>query len=98
MLYEVALYEPNPYERCHEATRRFTVGSLRAAELAAESILKPHKRYETDYSARTTRYPWVDITALTKVRGTRLTHHKQATTIEPELHYVPSVGDLGWTP
>jgi hypothetical protein len=50
MLYEVALYEPNPYECCHEVTRRFTVGSLRAAELAAESLLKPHAHSETWYT------------------------------------------------
>jgi hypothetical protein len=91
MLYEVALHEPNPYERCHEVTRRFTVGSLKAAELAAKAILKPHKRYETTYSARTTRYPWVAVVK----KGD---NWQNMMTIEPELHYVPSVGDLGWTP
>jgi hypothetical protein len=88
MLYEVALYEPNPYERCHEVTRRFTVGSLRAAELAAESLLKPHARYETYHTARTTRYPWIQI----NVKGER----KTLKCVEPKLHYVPSVGELGY--
>jgi hypothetical protein len=88
MLYEVALYEPNPYERCHEVTRRFTVGSLRAAELAAESLLKPHTRYETTYSARVNRYPWVWIA----VKGSE----RPLKTVDPELHYVPSVGELGY--
>lgn len=96
MLYEVALYEPNPYERCHEVTRRFTVGSLRAAELAAKAILKPHKRYETTYSARTTRYPWIDIRSVAKCCGCDTKQSQPVKTIEPELHYVPSVGELGY--
>jgi hypothetical protein len=91
MLYEVALYEPNPYERCHEVTRRFTVGSMRAAELAAESLLKPHTRYETTYSARVNRYPWVYISPITKNKV-----HMGAKCIEPQLNYVPSVGELGY--
>jgi hypothetical protein len=89
MLYEVALYEPNPYERCHEVTRRFTVGSLRAAELAAESLLKPHTRYETDYSARVNRHPYVTSQPKGSEWQARVTY-------EPELHYVPSVGELGY--
>lgn len=91
MLYEVALYEPNPYERCHEVTRRFTVGSLKAAELAAESLLKPHKRYETTYSVRTTRYPWVTINALESDTVKRWIKE-----VEPSLTIVPSVGELGY--
>ena len=91
MLYEVALYEPNRYEPCHEVTRRFTVGSLKAAELAAKAILKPHKRYETTYSARTTRYPWVTINALESDTVKRWIKE-----VEPELLYVLSVGELGY--
>jgi hypothetical protein len=93
MLYEVALYEPNPYERCHEVTRRFTVGSLKAAELAAKAILKPHARFETDYSARVNRYPWIEVVSK-KSNGDL----QRVKTIEPSLTYVPSVGELGWTP
>jgi hypothetical protein len=88
MLYEVALYEPNPYERCHEVTRRFTVGSLRAAELAAESLLKPHARYETHYTAQRNRHPWVWIA----VQGAE----RPLKTVDPSLTIVPSVGELGY--
>jgi hypothetical protein len=87
MLYEVALYEPNPYERCHEVTRRFTVGSLRAAELAAESMI-PSKRYSTRYTAGRDRYPYVEVCE----KGKR----SPVAYYEPSLTIVPSVGELGY--
>jgi hypothetical protein len=91
MIYEVALYEPNPYERCHEVTRRFTVGSLRAAELAAESLLKPYAHSETWHSFKSARTPWVDIS--TRTKGDISSPVK---TIDPKCTIVPSVGELGY--
>jgi hypothetical protein len=88
MLYEVALYEPNTYERCHDVTRRFTVGSLRAAELAAESLLKPHAHSETWHSFKSARVPWIDI----NVKGSG----KVIKSVDPKCTIVPSVGELGY--
>ena len=96
MLYEVALYEPNPYERCHEVTRRFTVGSLRAAELAAESLLKPHAHSETCHSFKSARTPWVDVTKVSKYAGRKFRHLRPVKTVDPQCTIVPSVGELGY--
>jgi hypothetical protein len=96
MLYEVALYEPNPYERCHDVTRRFTVGSLRAAELAAESLLKPHAHDETWHSFRSARVPWVDISAYAKVPRSKDYSLITVKTVDPKCTIVPSVGELGY--
>lgn len=91
MLYEVALYEPNRYERCHEVTRRFTVGSLKAAELAAKAILKPHAHSETWHSFKSARTPWIDVFTKSK-NGER----KRVAEYDPTLTIVPSVGELGY--
>jgi hypothetical protein len=87
VIYEVSLYEPNPYERCHEVTRRFTVGSLRAAELAAESLLKPHAHSETWHSFKSARTPYISIVSRDL---------KCVKTVDPTCTIVPSVGELGY--
>jgi hypothetical protein len=91
MLYEVALYEPNPYERCREVTRRFTVGSLRAAELAAESLLKPHAHSETWHSFKSARTPYISIVSRKKNGDL-----KRVKDVDPKCTIVPSVGELGY--
>jgi hypothetical protein len=99
MLYRVTTYTPNPYEPCHEATDSRLVGTRRAAELAAKSILRPHARYETDYSARTTRYPYCTVRPVAKVymgpdQGNLNLVGSEIDRIEPTLTYVRSVGDM----
>jgi hypothetical protein len=98
MLYRVTLYTPDQYERCYNATTTQIVGTRRAAELAAKSILAPYASSETVYSARVTRKPYVTVEATFKIgRDLRASIGKVAE-YEPAVHIVPSVGDLGWTP
>ncbi len=106
MLYQITFYTPNPYDRCHDATRQHIVGSLPAARKLAASLLKPHARFETTYSAQTTRAPYVEITKACRFISDHMFRQGQPKeyramvgtieTVEPTLTYVPSVGDLGY--
>jgi hypothetical protein len=98
MLYRVTVFKPARNERHLVASDSHVVGSLRAARLAARALLKPHARRETTYSARTnTRFPHVSICSVPF--GAKCAFQgKQIESVEPELTYVPSVGDLGYTP
>ena len=74
-----------------EVTETRRVGTLRAAELCAESMLRPHRVVTTQYNVGRDmgRAPFCRIAPMGK-RGER--------DIEPECVIVPSVGELGWTP
>jgi hypothetical protein len=99
MLYIVELYKPNVYEPCHDVAESRVVGSRRAAELLANYWLPVV--YDTVYSSRIDRYPYAVI---------RQTKNNRVATVNPTnnglhcyyvntpIRYVPSVGDLGYTP
>jgi hypothetical protein len=87
MLYRVKLYTPSQYERCHEVTKTCVVGSKRAAELQAEAWLPP--TYETVYMANIKRFPIVYVHDI---------DDNLVDSYDTPINYVPSVGELGWTP
>lgn len=98
MLYRVTMFTPAKNERFHTAVSSHVVGTLRAARLAARDLLRPHRRFETTYSARAnTRYPYCRI-SLVPYGAACPFEGKRIESVEPELTYVPSVGDLGVTP
>lgn len=98
MLYRVTMFTPARNERFHTAVHSHVVGTLRAARLTARDLLAPHRRFETTYSARVnTRYPHCRI-SLVPYGAKCPFEGKRIESIEPELVYVPSVGDLGVTP
>lgn len=98
MLYRVTMFKPARNERFHTAVESHVVGSLKVARMRAKSLLKPHRRFETTYSARTnTRYPFCRI-SLVPYGAKCPFEGKRIESLEPELTYVPSVGDLGVTP
>lgn len=92
MLYEVVLFESDPYERGHRGTETRKVGSLRAAELLSESLLRSRPVVTTDgcYHRDVARGAWCGTFAPGK--------HRPVQTIDAPVHIVPSVGDLGWSP
>ena len=59
MLYRITLYTPDPSQPCYNATRSEIVGTPRVADLRATEWLPP--AFETDYSARVTRQPFVKV-------------------------------------
>lgn len=95
MLYKVTIYTANRFERCYDAGRTYTVGTLTAARLCAAAQLPVV--YETDYSARMTRMPYAEITRLTG-REYDFSHNGLVETIDSTIRFVPSVGELGCTP
>ncbi len=103
-LYQVTLYTPDPYERASNVAQTRVVGSLKRARRLAREWLAPHTRYETDYSARVSRYADCLIRRVTQqaipgqLRTKAWITSGYCETVDPVLHYVPSVGDLGWTP
>lgn len=100
MLYEVSLWVPNPYERCHEAKLTHIAASLRSAELWAKEKLGV--AFETEYSAKVSRRPYVTAQAVKRFcpmsGGREYRPVRKTVTFEQPIHYVPSVGDLGYTP
>ncbi len=102
-LYQVTLYTPDPYERGSNVAQTRVVGTLKRARSLATEWLAPHTRYETDYSARVSRYADCMIRSVERFTGRPGANEYRPVggyreNVEPTLHYVPSVGDLGWTP
>lgn len=104
MLYRVTVYRPNPYERCFEAKESWIVGNLKVAKLTA--LEKLPTAYETVYMADLKRFPYAEIapvkrfaSKVSKVRrGSEMAATGQSICIDTPICYVPSVGDLGYTP
>lgn len=102
MLYRVTIFRPNPYERSYDAAESWIVGTRRAAELTARAKLPD--AYETDYSAQVARLPYAEVTPWKKGLRFGLTWKQfgawspPKVTIETNVHYVPSVGELGYAP
>lgn len=102
MLYRVTVYRPSKHERCFEPTDSWVCGNMTAAQLTAESKLPPSN--ETDYSARVSRLPYAEIVAVKRFRSAAMPKAElkqtssRTVTINTPINYVPSVGDLGWTP
>jgi len=92
MLYRVTIYRPSQYERCFEARESWTCGNLKTAKLSAQFALPASN--ETYYSAKVNRLPYAEITE----SGPKLTTGKPVDCVETPIHYVPSVGELGYTP
>lgn len=88
MLHEVILWVPAGFG--FNAKERRVCGSRRAAELCAESMLRPHRVVTTSacYHRDIGRAASVDI----RQGG------KCLLSVMPEVDIVPSVGELGWTP
>ena len=101
MLYRVVKYEASKTERCFEPTKSTVVGNLKVARLQAKAWLP--EQAETTHSARYARHPWVDIAPCVRFakrsggRQYRETRHTLEC-VETPIMYVPSVGDMGWTP
>lgn len=96
MLYQVTVWTPMKHERGLEVTGQWIVGSRRQAELEAERLLPP--AYETEYSARWGRHPRIDVRSVRNVGRKQREVGKVVACYETPIVYVPSVGDLGWTP
>lgn len=102
MLYRVTMYRPMKYERGYEACESWTVGTLRAAELTAAEKLPAAA--ETDYSARRARNQYAQVSRVRRFRNRIMLKAelrdigKPVACFETPIVYVPSVGDLGWTP
>jgi hypothetical protein len=87
--YIVTLFTPDPHAPAWNAAQSDATRTLSGAERVADTMLEPHARAETSYSARANRGAYVNIeTAAGRV----------VRTIEAPVRIVPSVGDLGWTP
>lgn len=91
MLYRITLYVPCKFESGWEAKPSFMVGTPRAVELEAAKLLPP--AYETTYSARTTRHPFLKVE---NVKSKVVVGEWRY--IETSIRYVLSCGDLGWCP
>jgi hypothetical protein len=89
VLYRVTIFRPSQYERCFEAKEHWTCGNVKTAKLSALEKLPVSN--ETYYSAKVSRLPYAVIT---KAKGKA----EQGTFIDTPVNYVPSVGDLGYTP
>lgn len=96
MLHQVALYEFNTKTGSHDPVQIRYVGSMRAGELLAESLLKTRPVVTTRYCYHrdVRRGAWC---MLTEGPGFE-THGHKTRTIDAPVIEVPSVGDLGWTP
>lgn len=91
-MYRYQLYTPSKYAPCSEPTGPvYRDGSL--ANVKRHALCMLGVAYETDYSARVTRRPYVSV----QWRGKDGQWHG-AGDVEQPVRYVPSVGDLGWTP
>ncbi len=102
-LYQVTLYMPNPFERCSDATQTRIVGTIKRARSLAKEWLAPHTRYETDYSARVSRYADCTIRSVERFTGRPGENEYRPVggyreNVEPTLHYVPSCSDTGIWP
>lgn len=97
MLYRVVIWRPCKYERGFEQAETWIAATLQTARLQA--LEKLPTAYETFHSARMARHPWADISRRygRKARRTR-NDKKPCMTVETPIQYVPSVGDLGYTP
>jgi hypothetical protein len=103
-LYQVTLYIPDPYERASNVAQTRIVGTLKRARSLAREWLAPLARYETDYSARVTRYADCTIRKAVHFRSAAMPAKEYRAiggfreNVEPTLHYVPSCSDLGIWP
>jgi hypothetical protein len=101
-MYQVTYWKRDPDQRCHLATDRRTVGTLKAARLFAADRLEP---------LQTTRALWHDIlgradhVSIYDMRGVARDKRDArpdeggpvyVDTISPEVDLVPSVGELGY--
>lgn len=91
MLYRVTIFRPSQYERGFEAAESWVCGNLKTAKMSALSKLPP--AYETYYSAKVSRLPF----ALVSRKGDEWPT-KPVAEVSTPIRYVPSVGDLGYTP
>lgn len=100
MLYQVTHWTPMKHERGLEVTGQWIVGSRRQAELEAKLLLPPAS--ETTYSARWGRHPFIEVTPVKRfcpmAGGREYRAVGKPVCFETPIVYVPSVGDLGWTP
>lgn len=91
-MYKYTLWTPNKYQPYSEPVGcTYLDGNLANAKRHAHRMLGV--AYETDYSARVGRRPYVDMYCRDK--------HGQwhsMPCVEQPVHYVPSVGDLGYSP
>lgn len=91
-MYRYQLWIPSKYEPCHKPTGcTYRDGSL--ANVKRHALRMLGVAYETDYSARVGRRPWVEV----ECRAKDGTWHSLPC-VEQPVHYVPSVGDLGYCP
>ena len=106
-LYRLDLWLPSESFRGATLAASYLAPNLAAAERRAEELLEPHRRIETDYSARWGRAAEVEVSELGRPRARAGKRHGRRSsrprgalrlTIEAETVIVPSVGDLGWTP
>lgn len=105
MLYRVTIYRPCQYERVYEAAESWIASNLRTAELGA--MAKLPTAYENDYSARVARHPYATVQSSYPKKfkhKRRSIPLKRGWWVRPvachktPIVYVPSVGDLGYSP
>lgn len=101
MLYRITLWVPEKFDRALTPVKSEIVSTRRAAELTAKGWLPT--AYETSYSARTTRQPCVYVQAVKRVKvgpgqPSQYVTLGRSYSIETPIHYVPSVGELGYSP
>lgn len=96
MLCRVTIYRPCQYERGYEAAESWIASNLRTAELGAMAKLPP--AYETNYSARVARHPYVEVYRMVPNFRSKAHFGAPVACHETPIVYVPSVGDLGYSP
>ncbi len=102
MLYMCKLYK-HVYGEGYQLQEPVTiVGTKRAAELYAESVLPVQS--ETRYRETWKRHPWVTVHQVFEEHGIKKTRsgnyiqQDRITTHETPINIVLSVGEQGWTP
>lgn len=95
MLYRVEYYKSTPYER-NVFVRSEICGSLRGAELAAESYCGEVAGTRWTIGREVANGPSARIEQLKKFNGYE--YHSFVKWVTARGRIVPSVGELGWTP
>lgn len=103
MLYQATHWTRSKYESALQVNETRIFGSKRAAELWARSVLEPVVTTRGNYHRDIGRADSVDVSPLppkayTLRQRCGVWARNRTVTIEPEVHIVPSVGELGWTP
>lgn len=99
MLYQVIHWGPSKTDRVYDRVQSQVVGTKKAAKALAESWLPPV--YETLYSSRVTRLPYVqvyEVSGTERDREGRRIRGKSIAVYDTPIRLVPSVGELGYTP